>query len=151
MYTPLLLTGFVFTIINAFVHREKSDFERWLMLWFAIVLQCGTGILVGAILLKLNTTFPLILLPVWNLMNGLLLLVFAYLRIVEHHVVVQEDASIRQIGVATVLVLILVALGEFTWQYHWAFSLSATVGVAGPASKLVDDAIVLMLSERRGA
>lgn len=119
--------GMVFSLFNVFLKREKSKFEKLTMLIFAVGVTAGTGVYAGYIMLK-QSPGPLMIFPVWNIINGGLLLLLFHGGVVDTSCIADTKAGLLQIGVTVVSLAILLALCQYTFRLHWSISFSIAVG-----------------------
>jgi len=118
--------GMALSLVNVFLRREKSDFERFVMLVFAVVVTAGTGLYAGWIMLQQSKGWLLVF-PAWNLLNGGLLLVLFYLRVVDTDCITDEQASFAQVVLTAVCVPVLLTVCHYYWELHWATTFSIAV------------------------
>lgn len=76
------------------------------MLLFAVLVTGGTGLYAGWLMLDRSRGW-LIIFPVWNIVNGALLLVLARLRIIDTDCIVDEKATFGQVLLTAIVVPIL--------------------------------------------
>lgn len=107
VWFAIVAGGALFSLVNVFFAREKSEFERVLMLFFAVVVTVGTGFSAGRPMLEGGYGL-LAIFPLWNTLNGLLLLILAGLGLVDEDCLTGERANLRQILLATVSITLLV-------------------------------------------
>jgi hypothetical protein len=101
--------GALFSLVNVFFRRDKSEFERTMMLFFAVVVTTGTGFSAGRPMLSggygLLTVFPL-----WNITNGLFLLGLVGLGVLDDDCLTDVRGSGRQVLFAAAAVMLLVVI-----------------------------------------
>jgi len=121
----IVIGGALFSLVNVFLVREKSRFEKHLMLLFALAVTVSTGVSAGRPMLSggygLLTLFPL-----WNMVNGLLLWTMLTFKILDEDCLTGERATLRQIVLATVSVMVLVLV----CHYHFRLAPMTTFSIA---------------------
>jgi DNA-directed RNA polymerase subunit RPC12/RpoP len=118
----------IFCIYQVFIKREKSDFERTIMLWFAIATNLLTGIVAGIYLLKNKDLLNWqIIFPIWNLVNVVILHLMLVLNIVDENCIVDRDATVTQIILGLMAVIIIVLVCNFIFKLHWSITFSICI------------------------
>jgi hypothetical protein len=122
-----LMAGFMFlSFINTFFQREKFDFEKHLMLWFAVLVSAGTGIYSGYIIWEESKGWLLIF-PIWNIANGVILLLFWQLGFLDTECIVENEYNHFQVLVSAASVGIILGLCDYIFKMHWVISYSICV------------------------
>ena len=115
--------GMVCSFVNIFLHRNKSQFEKWAMLLFAVIVTGGTGIYAGVLMLKWSKGW-LIVFPAWNMINGGLLLVLTRVRVIDTECIIDKEATLRQVLITAVAIPILLASCLYFFDLHWSITFS---------------------------
>jgi DNA-directed RNA polymerase subunit RPC12/RpoP len=118
--------GMALSLINVFLRREKSDFEKSTMLIFAVVVTAGTGLYAGWIMLHESKGWLLIF-PAWNILNGGLLLLLFRLGVVDTDCVVEEQVSFAEVVLTAICVPVLLTVCHYYFELHWAVTFSIAV------------------------
>ena len=118
--------GMVCALLNVFLQRRKSDFEKRAMLLFAVLVTAGTGLYAGWLTLSQSRGWLLIF-PAWNLLNGGLLLVLRHAGVVDTDCIIEEAATFAQVLVTAVAVPILLTVCRYLFELHWAITFSIAV------------------------
>jgi DNA-directed RNA polymerase subunit RPC12/RpoP len=118
--------GMALSLINVFLQREKSDFEKSTMLIFAVVVTAGTGLYAGWIMLHESKGWLLIF-PAWNILNGGLLLLLFRLGVVDTDCIVDEQASFAEVVLTAICVPVLLTVCHYWFELHWAVTFSIAV------------------------
>lgn len=112
-----MAAGALFCLVNVFFAREKSEFEKTLMLFFAVLVTVGAGFSAGRPMMSggfgLLTLFPL-----WNILNGLLLLILATFGILDEDCLTGERATVRQVLLATASITLLILACHHLWHLN---------------------------------
>jgi len=129
--TETLLLGFAglgltLSLIGVVWPREKSEFEKVMMLFFAILITIGAGVSTwrtpGAGALGWLAVFP-----IWNQFNAVLLLLLASTGILDTDCITDRRATARQIVVAVATIAVLTAVCRHFFRLHWAVTYSIAV------------------------
>jgi hypothetical protein len=119
--------GMLFSLVNVFLQRAKSEFEKFMMLVFAVGVTAGTGMYAGHIMVKQSSGLLLIF-PAWNIINGVLLVILFRVGIVDTSCVADMKASLLQIGVTVISIAILLASCQYLFRLHWSITFSIAAG-----------------------
>jgi hypothetical protein len=144
--------GMALSLVNVFLRREKSDFQKSVMLIFAVVVTAGTGLYAGWIMLHESKGWLLVF-PAWNILNGGLLLLLFRLGIVDTDCIVDEQASFAEVVITAICVPILLTVCHYYCELQWAVTFSIAVaytmslhngiravfGVQRPAPNMIQD------------
>jgi len=133
----IVAIGALFSLVNVFFRRDKSEFEKTMMLFFAIMVTMGTGISAGRPLLS-GGGGALAIFPLWNTVNGFLLLALAGLGVLDDDCLIGEKATWRQILLVMVAITLLIAachylfvldpLTTFSIAVAYTMSLHSAIG-----------------------
>lgn len=118
--------GMVLSLLNMFVRHRKYKFEKWLMLLFAVLVTAGTGAYSGFVMLKEGIHW-LIVFPVWNIVNSLVLLNAFHVGLVNTSSITNERAGLFQVVVTVASITLLLMLCERVLDLHWALTYSIAV------------------------
>ena len=121
------IIGMGLSIFNVFTTREKTDTEKWIMLFFAVLTNAGTGIISGWYVLSSSSIRDwLIIFPLWNIINGVLLIVMLF-KIIDEECISDRDASIKEVVIGLIAVLIIFIFCNNVFKLHWAVTLSICI------------------------
>ncbi|MDD5064825.1 MAG: hypothetical protein PHQ35_08735 [Phycisphaerae bacterium] len=125
LLSAVFLGGLVLSLYHVFTAKEKTDHEKMVMLFFAVVANAGTGIISGWYVLKNNdvNNWQLVF-PIWNIINGALLLLMLRLRIIDEKCISDRDATAVQIILGLIAVLIIFILCNYVFKLYWAITFS---------------------------
>jgi hypothetical protein len=122
----ICLIGMVMSLFNIFFERVKYDFEKWLLLAFAVFVSGGTGFYAGRIMLQSSRGWQLIF-PIWNIFNSIALLWLFRFRVIDIQCVTDEKPKISLVIMSMISVIILLCLCNYTFRLHWAISYSICI------------------------
>jgi DNA-directed RNA polymerase subunit RPC12/RpoP len=124
----IFVCGLCLSIYHIFTTREKTDIEKWGMLLFAVLANAVTGIIAGVYVIK-NTTVHdwLLVFPIWNIVNGALLLMMLRLRIIDEECISDRDATASEVIIGLVAVLVILIFCNYVFKMHWAITFSICI------------------------
>ena len=123
----IFITGMGLSIYNVFTTREKTDTEKWIMLFFAVLTNAGTGIISGWYVLSSRSIRDwLIIFPVWNIINGVLLIVMLF-KIIDKECISDRNATLKEVVIGLIAILIVFILCNYALKLHWAVTLSICI------------------------
>ncbi len=124
----IFITGMGLSIYNVFTTREKTDTEKWIMLIFAVLTNAGTGIISGWYVLSSSSIRDwLIIFPIWNIINSVLLIVMLRLKIIDEDCISDRDATLKEVVIGLLAVLTVFILCNYVFKLHWAVILSICI------------------------
>lgn len=120
-YGPFL---FLFLIIP----REKINFKKWIMLAFAVLTNAGTGIVTGWYVIKTGVVHNwLLVFPIWNIINGVLILLMVSLRVIDEECISDRKATPIQIVLGLTAVLAIFIFCNYVFKLYWAVTFSICI------------------------
>jgi hypothetical protein len=124
----VFLGGLALSLYHVFTAKEKTDYEKMVMLFFAVVANAGTGIISGWYVIKDSdvNNWQLVF-PVWNIINGALLLLMLRLRIIDEKCISDRDTTAVQIILGLAAVLIIFILCNYVFKLYWAVTFSICI------------------------
>jgi hypothetical protein len=117
-----VFAGFILSIIHVFIKREKLMLEKTLMALFVMAANGFAGIAAGIEMLPGRWSI-LILLPLWNIVTGIVLL-YQIGLLNANQIVTDENASALEITITTLLLLALFIVTHFWLRLSWALTFS---------------------------
>jgi hypothetical protein len=124
----IFLGGIVLSLYHVFTTREKTKFEKMVMLFFAVAANAGTGIISGWYVLKNSDVHNWqLVFPIWNIINGVLLLLMLRLKIIDEECISDRDANATEVVISMAAVLIIFALCNYVFKLHWAITFSICI------------------------
>jgi hypothetical protein len=118
--------GMFLSFINIFFRREKYDMEKYLMLLFAVIVTACTGIYSGYIVLE-GLKGWLLIFPIWNIVNGAILLLFLRLGFLDTDCIVENGFNVIQVLASIASVGIILGLCNYVFKMHWVMSYSICI------------------------
>lgn len=79
-----------------------------------------------------------IVFPIWNLLSGLVLLVLYRLEAFDERVIVDDDATPREVVLGTLMLCAVFCVCTYALEMHWALTFSVCVAYATNVSRFVE-------------
>jgi len=128
MMAVIFLGGMCLSIYHVFTAREKTSFEKMLMLFFAVVANAITGIIAGVFVIKQASTHDwLLVFPVWNIINGVLLLLMLRFKIIDEECISDRRATFIQVILGLLAVSVVLILCNYVFKLYWAITFSICI------------------------
>jgi hypothetical protein len=121
----IFLCGLGLSVYHVFTTREKTDAEKWGMLIFAVLANAVSGIVAGLYVLKSDTARNwLLVFPVWNIINGAMLILMLRLRVIDEECISDRDATASEVIIGLIAVLVIFIFCNYVFNLHWAITFS---------------------------
>jgi hypothetical protein len=122
------LCGLCLSIYHIFTTRETTDFEEKFMLFFAVLTNAGTGIFSGWYVIKTSVVHDwLLVFPIWNVINGVLLLLMLRFRIIDEQCISDRNATVALVAISLASILIIFIFCNFVFHLYWAITYSICI------------------------
>jgi hypothetical protein len=122
----LCLVGLFLSLYHVFIRRKIPEWEKHFMVLFAVIANAGTGIAAGIHMIK-GTAGWLLIFPIWNIVNGVLLLLMLRLKIINEDCISDHTVTSGRVIIGLITVLIIFALCNFVFKLYWALTFSICV------------------------
>ena len=132
------ILGMALSLLSIFVRHEKYEFEKWLMLLFAVLVTTGTGVYSGIVMFKEDMSW-LIIFPLWNIINGIILLIAYRIGLLNTNSITSEKAGRFQVVVSITTITLVLILCERMFNLHWAISYSIAVSYTLSLHNVIQD------------
>jgi hypothetical protein len=126
IYVGLFMLGMFLCLYHVFTSRRKTDVEKGIMLLFAITVNAATGFIAGFYMLK-DCPGWLLVFPAWNIINSALLIIMQYVNLFDESHISDRDATITQVILGLIAVLVIFFLCNNTFKLHWAITYSICI------------------------
>lgn len=125
-YILIYVCGLVLSVYHIFSSREKSQTEKYLMLFFAVFTNGTSAICAGFYLLRHSVTW-LAVFPIWNIVSGAVLILMLWFDIVDRRSVGDREATILQaiLGLAAVVAVFFAC--SLLLKFPWAITFSICI------------------------
>jgi hypothetical protein len=130
LFVPLVLFLAIIClcIYHVFTTREKTMFEKRVMMGFAVLTNLVTGTIAAVYTLKDTAASDwLLVFPIWNIINGALMLLMVSLGIIDEDCISDRDANTTEVIIGLIAVLIIFAICNYVFKLHWAITFSICV------------------------
>jgi len=134
------VAGMVFSVFHAFSTRQKNIGEKIAMLVFAVLVSAGTGIYAGIHMLK-NSGGWLIIFPIWNIINGILLLIMLRTGAVNVDCISDRNATSAQVVMGLFSTVVVLVCCQYFFKLHWAITYSICICYTVSFDKAVQSVI----------
>jgi len=124
----IFLCGLYLSIYHVFTTREKTEAEKWGMLIFAVLTNAATGIVAGLYVLKNdNVRDWQLIFPIWNIINGALLLLMLRFKIIDEECISDRDAKATEVIIGLTAVLVIFIFCNYIFKLYWAITFSICI------------------------
>lgn len=133
-------TGWFLSFYHVFTNREKRPGEGGFMALFAISVNSVTGFILARHMFFSGmwvNKWWLGIIPVWLFLNSIFLFLKLQLNRYNDDVISDENASIIQVFVSTIILVALFAICHFVFDTYWAVTYSICVIYATGFTKAV--------------
>ena len=130
LFIPLVLFLAILglCIYHVFTTREKTVFEKRVMVGFAVLTNLVTGTIAAVYTLtNAVATDWLLVFPIWNIINGVLMLLMVSLRVIDEECISDREATLVQIILGLTAVLVIFILCNYVFKLYWAITFSICI------------------------
>jgi hypothetical protein len=118
----------VIGVYQIFIKREKSDFEKTMMLWFAIVTNVLTGIFAAVYIIEnADVRNWQIIFPMWNLANAVILYLMLVADVIDENCIIDREAKPVQVVFGIVATVTIILFCNYVLKLHWAITFSICI------------------------
>ena len=136
----IFLLGMSICVYQIFTSKRRSDFQKWLMLYFAVFVNALSGMVAGAHIIRengLSLNHWTYIFPLWNILNGSVLLTFYKYGHITPKDIVDNQVPLIQIIVSTLIAAVIFVICNYVFKMYWAITYSVCVVYATGFSKAV--------------
>lgn len=123
----LFVAGMSLSFYHAFTNRKKKLIEKKLMLLFAAFVLCGFSGIWGGTYMLVHSPGWLTIFPIWNIMNGWVLLSALRGGILSEDNISDRNVELSQVISSTIIVSIVFFSGYFWLKLNWAVTFSICI------------------------
>jgi hypothetical protein len=124
----IFFCGLYLSVFHVFTTREKTEAEKWGMLIFAVLTNAVTGIVAGLYVLKNdNVRDWQLVFPIWNIINGALLLLMLRFKIIDEECISNRNANTTEVITGLVAALFILILCNYVFKLYWAITFSICI------------------------
>ena len=122
----MFLSGMLLSFYHAFTRRHKTLIEKKLMVFFAGIL-CGFAGILGGSFVLLNSQKVLAIFPIWNIINGCILLGALRGGTLSEENIRDENAELGEVITGTIIVSFVFLICYFFFKLNWATTFSICI------------------------
>ena len=111
----IAILGMIFSIWHVFISRKKEMWENQWMGAFVLGVNGLAGVAAGIEFIPGQWSW-LVLFPLWNILYGAILL---YQLGFAENVITDENASLLEVGIATLSLLAVFAIAKYGFRFTW--------------------------------
>jgi len=121
--------GLFLSLYHVFTEREKTNPEKYAMLFFAVVANGVCGILASKYVMDKSTgAHPIFfILPMWNIFNCVLLLVSFRVGWITDRNISDEDATRFVVLFGLLITVCIFVVCQFLFKLYWAITFSICI------------------------
>lgn len=121
--------GLVLSLYHVFTKREKTFAEKQAMLFFAVLANAFSGIYASAYILdrSTNTACIFVLLPIWNIINCVILLLSYRFGAINERNISDENAMSFEVLLGFIIIFGIFVVCRFVFKLYWAITFSISV------------------------
>ena len=145
----ILFGGAGLAVFHVFSKREKYEWEKVVMLIFAVVFTAGSGIYAGKAMLaeagqglefSLNSRSWLsqigtltksltwqTVFPLWNIANGVLMLFLLRSGMISTSAITDKDAKLWEVLLGLAILVVVFLVCQYGFKTHWAVTYSICI------------------------
>jgi hypothetical protein len=130
LFIPLVLFLAILglCIYHVFTTREKTVFEKRVMVGFAVLTNVVTGAIAGMYVIRHTDVINwLLVFPIWNIINGVLMLLMVSLRVIDEECISDREAAPVQIILGLAAVLVIFIFCNYVFKLYWAITFSICI------------------------
>lgn len=121
--------GILYSLFHVFTTLQKTDWEKTTMLFFAVIINAFSGIAAGTHMLEAVHGL-LVIFPVWNIINGGLLLILYRFDFIDESSIDDDNATPLQVLLGSIIVVATFVICHYIFKLYWAFTFSICVAYA---------------------
>jgi hypothetical protein len=147
--TFVLFGAAMLPVFHVFSKREKYEWEKVVMLSFAVIFTAYSGIFAGNAMLKeagrgVDTSFetgrhilPIFaqlaelkwgaVFPLWNIANGVLMLWLYRAGIINTECIADRDAKLWEVFLGLTILCVVFVICQYGFKMHWAVTYSVCI------------------------
>lgn len=133
----IMFVGMFFSVLHVFTRGPRPDYQKWPMLLFAVCVNGFSAIAAGLYMLRETPRSWLWIFPLWNLINGLMLLILLRFGQITTQDISDEDVTLSQALVAGSIAVGVFLLCNYVFKFYWAVTYSVCVVYATGFSRAV--------------
>lgn len=121
-----LMICLILSFFNVLFKREKYNFEKLVMLYFAVFVTVVTGGYSGFVMLEDHKDW-LVIFPIWNIVNAGVLALLFRLGVIDFDCITDEPVTFFQILFSFIMIAVLLFFCHYVFKLHWSLTYSICV------------------------
>jgi hypothetical protein len=130
----ILFLSMCMCLYQPFIIRKKNPAEKYLMLFFAVLVNGAGGIIAGNYMLE-HTVGWLAIFPAWNIINGIILLAMFRYKFIDYRSISDRDTNAPEVILGLVVIIAIYIICNFVYKQYWAITLSICLAYSTSLSK----------------
>jgi len=119
----IILPGFLLSFYHVFTKREKTRFEKHLMLLFAVITNAIIGIAAGIYIVRQCPVW-LMIFPIWSIINCIFILIIFDARIINETCIIERKTTLSRVAIGLITTIVIFALCNYIFKLYWAITFS---------------------------
>jgi len=140
IFIAIFIAGLVLSLYHAFVDRPKTEIEKSLMLFFAVLVNVFSGFMGSGYSLTTASSWFMIF-PILNMINSIVLLLMWRYGLFDESSIDDQQASKGQVMLASAMILILFYLCHVVYEFIWIKTLSVCLVYSTNFIRLIESVI----------
>jgi hypothetical protein len=140
IFIAIFMAGLVLSLYHAFVDRPKTETEKSLMLFFAVLVNAFSGFMGSGYSLTTASGWFMVF-PIVNMINSIVLLYMWRFGLLDDSCISDQQAPRGQVLLAAAMVLILFYLCHIVYGFIWIQTLSICLVYSINFIKLIESLI----------
>ena len=136
LFLLFFVAGLLLSLYHVFTKRRKNTPEKIAMLVFAVMVNGLSGVAAGVHMLE-HSRGILMVFPIWNIVNGGLLLLMLRFDIIDESSIVDDNAAPVQLVLGGLVVVAALIVCRFVFELYWAVTFSICVAYATNLNRAV--------------
>lgn len=138
IFLSVMTIGILLSLFHGLTNLPLSRLEKFPMFFFAVLVSAGSGIAAGMHMLS-GSSGLLLVFPVWNIINGAVLLFLFRYSVITPDVIVDEPVRPSQVVLGSIVVIATFLVCRFLFSMYWAITYSICVAYATNIDATVQD------------
>ncbi len=141
VFIAIFIAGLGLSFYHAFVDRPKTEIEKSVMLFFAVLINAFSGFMGSGYSLSTSSGWFMVF-PILNMINSVVLLLMWRYGLFDESSISEQQASRGQVMLAAAMVLILFFLCHVVYKFIWIETLSVCLVYSINFIRLIESLIL---------
>jgi hypothetical protein len=117
-------TFFIFRVFS----QTDVDLKKQVILFFAVLINAYSGIIAGIyVISNIADSYWLIVFPIWNIINSLLMLSMFYMKVIDEESISDRQATPLRIFLGLIAIVAIFLLCNYVFKLYWAITFSICI------------------------